>query len=102
MPRSKSRLLRWASCRGRPPRCTRQVTDTTLPFLQLLRSVGGDRTREAASRGRLRLFPLRDDHRSNELPLHPGSHLRGGDTIFGGFASTPISLALTLPGGGLS
>src|SRR5438128_5685656 len=48
------------------------------------------------------LFPLRDDHWSNELPLHPGSHFRGGDTIFRGFASTPSSLALMLPGGGLS
>src|SRR5882672_4669480 len=56
MPPSKSRLPRWASNRGRPPRCTRLETDTTLPWTTPYRSVVGDRTREAASRGRLRWF----------------------------------------------
>src|SRR6266478_4449693 len=56
MPPSKSRLPRWASIRGRPPRCTRQGTGTTLPLTAPYRSVVGDRTREAASRGRLRWF----------------------------------------------
>src|SRR3981189_2095413 len=56
MPPSKSRLPRWASNRGRPPRYTRLETDTTLPWTTPYRSVVGDRTREAASRGRLRCF----------------------------------------------
>src|SRR5258708_19499765 len=38
--------------------------------LLLYRSVVGDRTREAASRGRLPLLPLRDDHMTNDLTLH--------------------------------
>src|SRR6266852_8188208 len=38
--------------------------------LLLYRSVVGDRTREAASRGRLRLLPLLDDHMTNDLRLH--------------------------------
>jgi len=48
------------------------------------------------------LVPLSMTTGRYELPLCPGIHLRGGDTIFGCLASTPSSLALTLPRGGLS
>src|SRR5712671_5781144 len=70
--------------------------DYSLPFGGWRPHKGGGLAWEIA------LVPLLDDHRSNELPLCPGIHFRGGDTIFGGLASIPSSRALTLPGGGLS
>src|SRR6266404_3833434 len=76
MPRSKSRLPRWASNHGRPPRCTRQGTDTTLPFTAPYRSVVGGRTREAVSRGRLRWFLFSMTTGRTNFPSSQGSLAR--------------------------
>src|SRR5258705_9169225 len=76
MPPSKSRLPRFFLMIRRPPRSTRLETDTTLPWTTPYRSVVGDRTREAASRGRLRWFLFSMTTGRTNFPSSQGSLAR--------------------------
>src|SRR5712692_2757122 len=96
-------LLRWASSRGRPPRYTRQGTDRTLPFTTPL-PFGGWRPHKGGGLAwEIAFASLHDDHKANDYRVNcQGGYFFVAATIFGGFDSTPSSLALTLPGGGRS